>query len=462
MQNITEILSGQRGLVGVQELLIGEAAQARLNDALCSLLDRSTQLGDCRLQRAKFKPGRKLTAYYKLQLHEQAGIRTDIRPLAVTWTMPGAKQTADNTTFEATVVQNGLAAPFQKLTASAPDWGMQLQVSPLDPRFPQLIRLSDPGYVRARLAAEATSAADDYAISVIRYRPNQRHVLRYDPVVDAASAPGKGTLFAKLYPPTSRRHFEPIADQMADWLATCTSAVTALRPQVIWPEDNTILYPWVDGAPLSHYAGQPVQADYLVQTGVSLRAMHTAPASITQDLPAHTLAAELKAIAQTCEHIQILLPTVGQKIADLLQRASDIYTKLPQEAPTFIHGDFKADHVLVAPPAAQQDSSPRLTLIDFDSCAQADPAFDIGKFLADLDWTYAQSGQAGLAQAQNDFLAGYNLEPDAPRLLRARIVEALILVKITAHRVPIFERHWAEHTTAMIERAVTVLERIGK
>lgn len=459
MQNVTEVLSGQRGLAGVQDLLTGTAAQTMLGNLLGGLLERPEVLGDFRLQRAKFKPGRKLTAYYDLQLHERGSISAGIRPIAVTWTLPGAKQTVDDPAFEATVVQSGVAAPFQKLTASAPDWGMKLQVSPLDPRFPQLLRLSAPGYVRERLAVETKSASNDYAISVIRYRPNQRHVLRYDPVVDAISTPGKGTIFAKLYPPASRRHFDPIADQMADWLAACTSTVTALRPQASWAEDNSILYPWVDGAPLSHYVGQPVHADYLAQTGSSLRAMHVAPASITQDLPAHTLAAEIKAIAQTCEHIQILLPMVGQKIAELLECASDLYTKSPQEAPTFIHGDFKADHVLVAP---QQDSSPRLTLIDFDSCAQADPAFDIGKFLADLDWTYAQSGQAGLAQAQNDFLAGYNLEPDAPRLLRTRIIEALILVKITAHRVPIFERNWAERTTAMIERAVTVLERIGK
>jgi len=459
MQNATEILSGQCGLAGVQDLLTGAAAQTMLRNLLGGLLERPEVLGDCRLQRAKFKPGRKLTAYYDLQLHEQGSISAGIRPIAVTWTMPGAKQTVDGTAFEATVVQNGLAAPFQKLTASAPDWGMRLQVSPLDPRFPQLVRLSDPCYVRDRLAAETKSVANDYTISVIRYRPNQRHVLRYHLLVDATSTQGKGTIFAKLYPPaTSHRHFEPIADQIADWLVTCTSAVTALRPQAIWPEENTIIYPWVNGAPLSHYVGQPVQADYLAQTGSSLRAMHAAPASITQDLPAHTLAAQIKAIAQTCEHIQILLPTVGQKISNLLQRASALYTKLPQEAPTFIHGDFKADHVLVGP---QQDSNPRLTLIDFDSCAQADPAFDIGKFLADLDWTYAQSGQAGLVEAQKDFLAGYNLEADAPRLLRARIVEALILVKITAHRVPIFKRNWAERTSAMIEQAVTVLERIG-
>src|SRR5438132_10812023 len=35
----------------------------------------------------------------------------------------------------------GVAAPFRQLTADLPEWSMHLQVSPLDARFPQLVRL---------------------------------------------------------------------------------------------------------------------------------------------------------------------------------------------------------------------------------------------------------------------------------------------------------------------------------
>jgi aminoglycoside phosphotransferase (APT) family kinase protein len=142
-------------------------------------------------------------------------------------------------------------------------------------------------------------------------------------------------------------------------------------------------------------------------------------------------------------------------INGLLQDAQDLYAALPQEAPTLIHGDFKADHVLLA--AAPR---PSLTLIDFDSCALADPAFDIGKFLADLDWAYAGANQRGLVHAQEDFLRGCNLDPSHPRLRRARIIEALILVKITAHRAPLFDKAWTARTTALIERAAALIKRI--
>ena len=170
--------------------------------------------------------------------------------------------------------------------------------------------------------------------------------------------------------------------------------------------------------------------------------MHAAPATVTQGLPSQDFAAELKAVAKTCEHIQVLLPAVWHTIHTLLQRAADMYATLPQESPTFIHGDFKADHVLV-PSQARQDAGVPLTLIDFDSCRMADPALDIGKFLADLDWAYAESDEQNLVQARSAFISGYNLDPTHPRLLRARIVEALILVKITAHRVRLFDPTWS-------------------
>ena len=39
-------------------------------------------------------------------------------------------------------------------------------------------------------------------------------------------------------------------------------------------------------------------------------------------------------------------------------------------------------------------------MIDFDTCSLSDPAADIGKFLADLQWWYTLYGQTGVEQAQ--------------------------------------------------------------
>ena len=101
-------------------------------------------------------------------------------------------------------------------------------------------------------------------------------------------------------------------------------------------------------------------------------------------------------------------------------------------------------------------------LIDFDTSCLADPAYDVGKFLADLQLWHATYDQPGLEQAQERFLLGY--APGAPdgRLLRARLYEAVELVKI-ARRVPLFDHDWVSLTKQAIRRAHAVmndLERI--
>src|SRR5205807_97221 len=73
-----EALWGSAGLQGLQEFLVGPAGQQLLRWALGSLLERGDRLGSCRLLRAKFKPGRKLSTYYDAEIrggdaHRAAG-----------------------------------------------------------------------------------------------------------------------------------------------------------------------------------------------------------------------------------------------------------------------------------------------------------------------------------------------------------------------------------------------------
>jgi len=101
-----------------------------------------------------------------------------------------------------------------------------------------------------------------------------------------------------------------------------------------------------------------------------------------------------------------------------------------------------------------------LTLIDLDICALTDPAFDVGKFLADLQWWFAAYNQEGLEQAQEQFLAGYS--PGAPeeRLIRARLYEAVELVKMTVLRARLFEHHAACQTERLIGRAQLLMNNL--
>ena len=468
---VAEALWGSTGLAGLQEFLLGPAAGQVLRQALGTLVEGGNLLGSCRLLRAKFKPGRRLSTYYDIDVRGTDGAGPTARSVAAAWrpTTNDESPSAQLPAVQAEAVERGLGAPFRRLHAEFPAWGLTVMVSPLDPEFPQLVRVSDPRHVQrmmetvhaANPGAPARTPAAQYAVTAVRYRPGQRHVLRYEAL---GAAGDQGTIFAKLYEDgeASARACR-VATRVADWLAAHVRDLTAARPLGHVADDAVVLYPQLAGVPLSYYLRQPGQdaGRQLRQTGLMLRALHGASpappgragahAALQDELMPHTLARESKAITRTCEHIRAFLPGVGARISRLLDQAQQVYEHLPHEPPAFAHGDFKADHLWV--------HGGGLTLMDFDTCYVADPAIDVGKFLSDLQWSAALDGRHTAANAQAEFLDAY--APGAPpdRLLRARVFEALVLVKTAAHRVPLFAPDWAGRTEHLIGRAEQALRQ---
>jgi len=241
------------------------------------------------------------------------------------------------------------------------------------------------------------------------------------------------------------------APSAADWLAEHGEGVTAGRPLAYVAEDAVVLYPRVVGAPLSERLQRPGAgvAECLERAGAALHALHHLPPAVAGPLKLHDFAAEVSEIArEASDHIPALLPSVGPAIEGLLARAGELHERLSPEPPTFTHGDFKSEHIWAAPGG--------FTFIDFDGCRLADPAYDVGKFLADLQLWFTAYDQEGLEQVQEQFLAGYAPRAPQERLLRARLYEAVQLVKI-ARRVPLFDRDWAALTKQVIRRAQAVM-----
>lgn len=506
--NIDAVLSGQTGLAGVQWILHGPLMQDVLQGELSALLATGNQVRSLHLRRAKFKPDRKLTAYYDVVLYD--GREASVRPIAVTWTPQGKGiwQEAKPILLEmqAEICAQGLAAPFRQLMTEVTAWNMGIQIYPLDGYFPQLMRLASPQYARDMLATYNGTLSQGEtspwegctnpghpmgrlctSITPIRYRPRQRHVLRYSSVSETqwanplrgrsskygAKPPGEKTIFAKLYNSEKGAQTFQVVTQVADWLERCGVGITALRPLAYVAADKTVLYPHLAGVPLSHYL-QYSKGDverYLRQAGSALRALQessgalSAKRGLASELKVHTFAAEVKLVARASEHIQALLPAVGKKIDEILERLQELYASLPPESPTFTHKDFKADHIWVTPAG--------LTLIDFDSCCLADAALDVGKFLADLQWWYSM-GRLGPTQpdrpapsvekVQACFLAGYDggISPASQNfhLIRSRLYEVLWLVKMGARRFRLYAPGWEERTEQAIRKAEVALNMI--
>ena len=129
------------------------------------------------LQRVKCKPGRKLTLTYDLTVGGSPG-----RPLTVTWFAPAFAEAAlgeADHRLEDEARRRQVAQPFDRLSTAVPELGLRIQVSPFDPDFGQLVRLVDPGHVSAMLETAIGRRWARPQVGWVRYRPGQRHVLRY-------------------------------------------------------------------------------------------------------------------------------------------------------------------------------------------------------------------------------------------------------------------------------------------
>jgi phosphotransferase family enzyme len=449
---LADVLAGRAGLAGLRWLLLDPNPQRVFCRELDRLLADGYAVGRCRLRRAKFKPNSKLRAYFDVEVDGPDARPGGIRPVMVTWITDGESPPAGEVTqLEERAVELGLAAPFRALQARVEEWNMHVLVSPVDARFPSLISLSDAAFVADVLDGRNGTR---YDVRTIRYRPGERHVLRYDPRGAGATADPQRSVFARLYegdhgsrPLRVGRYLgEVFGDSGADF---------AVAPSLGYlPEHHALLSRRVPGTPLSReLLASAGSTKHLRRVAGLLRLIHATPPEPVDD-HRHEFEHELQAATRASRYIAALSPGTGAAIQSILERTQALHARLPQEPPGFVHGDFKLDHLWITPRT--------LTVIDLDRCCTGDPALDIGKLLADLRWWYASPGSGDVERAQREFIAGYFGDRNPPRLLRSRLYEAVLLVKITAHRVPLFDSFWQARTDLLIgqaEHGLAALER---
>lgn len=403
------------------------------------MLGEGSDLGPCRLRRTKLKAGRKLTASFDVTV---LPART-ARAVAVAW-RPDSPEPADGdgdsgAEAEAEAAQRGLAAPFRRLSLATTD-GMRVDVAPLDAAFPHLVRLTDPAHVAAVAGYDRPPV-----VATVRYRPGQRHVLRYE----AAEGGGK-TLFAKLYRDESGAERAAMAETVAAMVDEAGAGCRAVRPAASLADDQAVLFPMATGVALAGLLrrGDRRAGRFVELAGSTLRSLHDAPPP--GGLCTRLVDDEVAAVGRAAETICALLPGSRSAVAHVLSCTPELLDRLANEAPTFVHGDYKCDHLLVGRTA---------TLIDLDRCGCGDPALDLAKFLADLRWWLGGAGADGLAQAEERFLAGYRCE--SGRLARARALEPLFSLKVAARRVHVHETEWDRRTADLVEAAARRLRLLA-
>ena len=124
--------------------------------------------------------------------------------------------------------------------------------------------------------------------------------------------------------------------------------------------------------------------------------IHTAPIRVG---PTRTMAGELVKAASAVEAIRNDAPVLARWLTDALDGAADLGQAAPNQPVGPAHGDFTPSQLLV--------DQTRVGVLDFDGVCRADPALDLGRFLAYLRVAAAKAGLSTGPTLVADLVAAY-------------------------------------------------------
>lgn len=320
-----------------------------------------------------------------------------------------------------------------------PSLHLAVSVFPVNGPLPTVVDATDESRVSAVLRDHLGAAGEAAAVTgidLVSFRRSGGCVLRYG----VASCAGQSTVFGKI----GYASAGGLVREILSALGAC-AATAAGRP---------IIYPQVLGhaaeLDLVLIAGVPgVRPDLRVETGLDAAveaAALVAAALHTSGIRAgrlHTLDDELERARRAVGGIDGDAPALAAWLAAVLDRLSTP-ARQPPRPPALAHGDLTPSQLLL-------DGS-RIGIVDFDGLCQAEPAFDLGRFLAYLRLALAKAGRVNADVLASRLSAAY--QAAGAELVTDERVELhgiLALVQTAAHG-------WRELKPARLRLACSVLE----
>jgi aminoglycoside phosphotransferase (APT) family kinase protein len=256
-----------------------------------------------------------------------------------------------------------------------PELDMIVWNFPDDPRLPQLRELVDGDRVLRYLPYESLpfsgpEAIRDIRIEIVRYRPEQRCILRYD--IGFGSDGDRFVLFAKVFS-------DDTGEQVLGRMRHCYAAARALgvrvaRPlaycaalRAVWQEE-------LSGIPLTQALGAAgTYRAPLMAIGRCLASLHGAGLPMTQALSREARLADAR---KKAHKLAQMFPHLAGALDGLIEHAQSELSDLPPVRETVIHGDMHFDQFRLANDGA-------LALFDFDEWSRGDPAQDLADLIVD-------------------------------------------------------------------------------
>ncbi len=291
---------------------------------------------------------------------------------------------------------------------------------PDDPALPGLRVLTDPQQLTdaLRAALPAGPRRRGARATLLRYRPHRRATF----LVHAWSGGRRERYVAKAYHDLDKAG-AVYAETRRLGPLLAAGAVVLADPVAFLPASRLILQRVVAGRPLQDVLGDRRGGGAGLLAGVrsaaaALAAVHAAPQVSARERP---IAAELARFTRRAAAVATVRPELGEPLLAACAELERQQRDLPATR-GLVHGDSKPSQFLLRPGG--------ITLLDFDHCGLADPASDVGTFLAALRHReLVGAAPAGARLLPAAFLGAYETTAGTAINARARWYEAVALVR---------------------------------
>jgi hypothetical protein len=451
---------------------------------------------NCVPGKALYLPGHLINMQYKLTIQDHVNHETSYTLINARLfpNLSDCKAYVDEklTPIAARMADRPEIEPFARPIAILEHLNMALSAFPIDGPLPTLVDATDPHKIASILAESLPEASSgeflikDVQLLLAHYGRFERCVLRYsiDGLETETQTPQNRTVYGKVDGDGSGELTIAIISALRERLHEPEVPYRFRIPSSLgyFPELRLLLMEALPGKPffkelLKTWLGNSHQTDNQKTAGESAvtleqavktyaliaATLHGSPIELG---PRNTLEMEVARLREETEVLAQVLPDLGAQVTSWIDQTVEFAQAYPAMPPCFSHGDFTYTQLIFD----GQDGG----LVDFDSICQAEPAQDLGHYLAyqrlniikdqDPNFPFAPEAIGRLCAL---FLDTY-LEvskgwiPDES-LLRGRVAiyELIGLIGLTLHSWQKMKGRRLKQTLALLEERIECQRQIS-
>lgn len=463
----------QRELPALRTALDGAQMREHLQNALFGRNKAIYTIESCEPGKASYLDGEGCVLRYELQVrrNDSGGM---IKPLVVGRLfrdqMSAAIFMRDRLQPVASLMRGRPElAPYAAPVAMIEPLTMVVHVFPIDGELTTLAAATDRSRVVEVFnealpeAVDDRFTAQDCKIEIAQYARRHRCVLRY--IVngkDEHGAAQQRVVYGKISVDNQTAEVAPVMAALEKRLGTLRNHVQFRIPQYYGfrPDLQMALLEGLPGKPQinqllkARLGGQTSNGglsleDTLDSAGRIAATLHATDIRLGNRRSFETMLGDLR---RELRPIQRISPELGAHLNSLLLRIEAYAAESDSLAPVFCHGDYTYSQILF--------DGRNLGLVDFDTVCQAEPAFDLGHFMAYLRIAVrkGKDANAELANQLGDrFLDAYMAAAQVPaedreRLrVRVAVYQVVSLIRMAIHR-------WTQLKGGRLETVLKVIE----